>query len=91
MPALPEPAGGRMKRSRAGVGGQLAEVGDVLVARDGEHAFAHVVLAHEGERGFRLELPALEREHVELAVAELARIGEHALDVLARAGRGAQR
>ena len=72
----------------AGVGGQLAEVGDVLVARDGEHAFAHVVLAHDGECGLRLQLPALQREHVELAVAELARIGEHALHVLARAGRG---
>src|SRR5439155_18691651 len=71
-----------------GVGGELTEVGDVLVARNREHAFAHVVLAHEGEGRLGLQLPALEREHVELAVAQLARVGEHALHVLAGAGRG---
>ncbi len=75
MPALPEVAGGRMKRRLAGVRGQLAPVGNLLVARDGEHAFPHVVLAHDGEGVLGLHLPAFEREHVELAVAELARVG----------------
>ena len=42
------------------------------------------------ENFFRLMglLPALQREHVELAVAELTRVGHYALHVLARAGGG---
>src|SRR5581483_2281646 len=70
------------------VAGNVAPIGDVLVAGDGEDAFAHVVLAHDSERALRLELPALKREHIELAVAQLAGIGENTLHVLARAGGG---
>src|SRR4029077_11055225 len=82
-------AGGRQNEAQAlGVGGHVAPVLELSIARHRVEAHTHVVLAYDTERLCRAKLLAGGYEGVELSVAELARIGENALEILARAGGG---
>src|SRR5262245_15957254 len=79
--------GGQNKTQACRVAGNVAPVRELGIARNRIKALAHIVVTDNGEGRLRAQLLDQQSKGVELGIAELARIGAHPLDRLARSAR----